>query len=120
MDGQTITTAGASAAGQFVWSGNPNSVLKLTGRLGPGTDLDFGTYDGLWAPFQFFADADKSTQTPTGFALEWVQRQGRGARPITLPNGMPLTIRFDLEGKTAFVFQKNSLSGFRCVSEIAR
>ena len=122
IDGTAISTTASNAGPrQFIWSGNPKSEVKLTGALGRGTELAFASYEGLWAPFQFFGDADRWTTSGSMNTLEWVPRQGRAGRPITLPDGSPLTIRFDLDmGRAASVFQKAFLSSLTCTAEIAR
>jgi len=114
VDGQTITGGGMPR--QFVWSGNPNS--RFRGAIGGGGELEFQAHDGLWAPFRFFASADKATPAAAGYSFEWTPRQG--TRPITLPNGMPVTIHVEVEGKSASVFQKSFMSGLNCVPEVAR
>ena len=53
--------------------------------------------------------------------LDWVIRQGRAAKPLTLPDGSPLTVSFDLEMPGAApVFQKGFLSGLGCVARVAQ
>ena len=101
IDGQTVTAVPRA----FVWSGNPNSEVKLTG----GTGL---AYTGLWAVFKFFVDADRWTKSEMCYTIEWNLRLGRAT---------PLTLQFELDmGKAAPVFQKNFLSNLRCVAEIVR
>ena len=43
----------------FVWPGDSAQEIRLTGKFGGGPDLTFNSYDGLWAPFEFFGDADR-------------------------------------------------------------
>jgi type VI secretion system protein ImpL len=106
IDGQPVASSKENAPPHaFVWSGNPNSEVKLTGGSGLA-------YNGLWAPFKFFGDADRWTKVGTVYTVEWNLRLGRAT---------PLALRFDLDmGKAAPVFQKNYLSSLKCVSEIAR
>ena len=48
-------------------------------------------------------------------------RQGRAAKPLTLPDGSPLTVTFELEMPNAApVFQKGFLSGMGCVARVAQ
>jgi type VI secretion system protein ImpL len=106
IDGQTVASSKENAPPrQFVWSGNPNSEVKLTGGSGLA-------YNGLWAPFKFFGDADRWNKVGSVYTLEWNLRLGKAT---------PLVLRFDLDmGKAAPVFQKSFLSSLKCVSEIAR
>ncbi len=86
-----------------------------------GGELGFITYDGLWAAFRFFGDADRFQPSGSGYTLQWVPRQGQSAQPIRLDGGKILTLPFYLDLKGAPpIFQKGYLSGFQCVSEIAR
>ena len=44
-----------------------------------------------------------------------------GGRPLTLSDGSPLTLRFEVDmGKTPPLFRKGYLSGLGCVPDIAR
>jgi len=90
---------------------------RLAGSMG-GAELGFLNYNGTWAVFRFFADADRWQPAGSGYNFEWVPRQGQSAQPMTLSNGRPLTVRYFLDmGTTAPIFQKNYLSGFQCVSQ---
>jgi hypothetical protein len=105
----------------FVWPGSGSQAVKLTGKFGGGPELAFATYDGLWAAFDFFADADRWQTNGNVHKLDWVIRQGRAAKPLTLPDGSPLTVTFELEMPNAApVFQKGFLSGMGCVARVAQ
>ncbi len=70
--------------------------------------------------FRFFADADRWSQSGEGYVLEWIVRQGREGRPVTV-NGKELIYRFVVDtGGAAPVFQKEFLMGMRCVAQAAR
>ena len=105
IDGQAVAQTGSGGSPkEFVWTGNPNSEVKLTaGGL---------AYTGVWAPFKFFVDAEKWSKSGTTYTVEWTLR---------LPRATPLTIRFDVDmGKGAPVFQRAFLANLKCVSEVAR
>ncbi|HSW49664.1 MAG TPA: type VI secretion IcmF C-terminal domain-containing protein, partial [Bryobacteraceae bacterium] len=122
VDQQSLRAGrGKPATANFVWTGSPSQAVKLTGKFGGGPDLAFATYDGLWAVFEFFGDADRWQTTGNVHRLDWVIRQGRAAKPLTLPDGSPLTVSFDLETPgTTPVFQKGFLSGLSCVARVAQ
>ncbi|WP_321476564.1 ImcF-related family protein [uncultured Paludibaculum sp.] len=121
LDGQSLKST--SAGGQqssFQWPGLRAREARLAGSLG-GTELGFLSYNGLWAVFRFFGDADKWQASGSGYNFEWVPRQGQSGQPMTLSTGKPLTVRYFLDmGTTAPIFQKNYLSGFQCVSQAAQ
>ena len=120
LDGQALKADATGGQSQdFTWPGASHAA-KLSGSLG-GTELGFITYDGLWAVFRFFGDADRFQSTGSGYTLQWVPRQGQSGQPIRLDSGKTLTLPFQLDLKGAPpVFQKGYLSGFQCVSEVAR
>ena len=60
------------------------------------SDLGFPSYSGTWGVFHFFADADKTVQNGSVYNVEWVLRVA-GGRPVTAPNGKPVTVQFDLD-----------------------
>jgi type VI secretion system protein ImpL len=112
---------GKASAMTFIWPGEGAQQVKLTGKFGGGTDLAFASYDGLWAAFDFFADADRWQTNGNVHKLDWVIRQGRAAKPLTLPDGSALTVTFELEMPNAApVFQKGFLSGMGCVARVAQ
>jgi len=112
---------GRQSSASFVWPGDGGQEVRLTGKFGGGPDLTFNSYDGLWAPFEFFGDADRWQTSGNVHRLDWVLRQGRAAKPLTLPDGSPLTVSFELEMPgTAPVFQKGFLAGLGCVARVAQ
>jgi len=115
IDGQT--TKGQK---QYVWTGNSGHSVKISAKLQGGSDFDFQDRTGMWSLFRFFADADRWSQGGNGYLLEWIVRQGREGRPVTV-GGKELTYRFVVDtGGAAPVFQKEFLSGMRCVSQAAK
>jgi len=121
LDGQVLKSGGGGGdAKDFTWPGTSVRGAKLSGSLG-GPDLGFITYDGLWAAFRFFGDADRFQASGSGYTLQWVPRQGQAGQPMRLDSGKPLALPFllDLKGAPP-IFQKGYLSGFQCVSDVAR
>jgi type VI secretion system protein ImpL len=119
IDGQTFKSSGqGGAAKQFTWPGASAHEAKLTGKFG-GPDLALLSYEGVWAAFQFFGEAERWQSSGTGYNLEWVIRIG--GKPVLLPGGAPLTVRYylDMNGAPPF-FQKGYFSGLGCVAEAAR
>ena len=117
LDGRQLRTAAGETTKDFVWPGTAVTGAGLTFGLG-GPELSFGTYKGVWGTFRFFHDADRFA--PTG-EVHWVPRVGQGGNAVTLPDGRPLTLIFQLDMKGAEpIFQKDYLTQMKCVARIAR
>ena len=120
IDGQSTRFTGKESGGQHVWTGASSSSVRLGAKLAGGSELDVQSRDGAWSVFHFFADADRWSPAGGGYNLEWVVRQGREGRPVTV-GGKELTYRFTLNtGGLAPVFQKEFLNSLRCVATAAR
>ena len=120
IDGQTLNyTGGNSSFQQFSWPGTGQGVT-LTVKIQGGSDLGFPSYAGTWGVFHFFADADKTVPNGSVYNVEWVLRIA-GGRPMTAPNGKPVTVQFDLDTLGAPpILQKGYFSSLRCVSNVAK
>jgi type VI secretion system protein ImpL len=121
IDGQALIYAGGNSSyQQFTWPGITGQGVTLTVKIQGGSELGFPSYNGTWGVFHFFADADKTIQNGSVYNVEWVLRVA-GGRPLTAPNGKPVTVQFDLDtlGSLA-ILQKGFFSSFRCVSTVAR
>ncbi len=117
IDGQTTRGTGSKP---HIWTGSPSHDVRISAKLSGGSDFDFQNRQGPWALFRFFADADRWSQSGDGYSLEWVVRQGREGRPVTV-GGKDLTYRFIVDtGGAAPVFQKDFLIGMRCVTQAAK
>jgi type VI secretion system protein ImpL len=113
LDGQSFSNAaGKSASKQFVWPGSASGAT-LQVKFG-GEGFNWPRYDGLWAAFEFFGDAEER-----GGHLEWTLRTGQSARQVTTASGQPVTVRFDLDMSPP-VFRKGYFSNWSCVAEVAR
>ncbi len=120
VNGQSAKFSGNEAARQYVWPGPGAPSVHLSAKLSGGSDFDFQNRDGLWSVFRFFADADRWSGAGGSYNLEWVVRQGREGRPVTV-GGKELTYRFVLNtGGMAPVFQKEFLNSLKCVAQAAR
>jgi type VI protein secretion system component VasK len=120
IDGQAMSYAGGNSSfQQFAWPGTGQGVT-LTVKIQGGSDLGFPSYSGTWGVLHFFADADKTQQNGNVYNVEWVLRVA-GGRPVTAPNGKPVTVQFDLDTLGAPpILQKGFFSSLRCVSNVAR
>ena len=122
IDGQTLTFKGGNASyQQFTWPGATAQGVKLTVTIAGGSPFGWPSYDGTWGVFHFFAEADESHQNGNISTLAWVLKTG-GGRPVTTPDGKPVTVQFDLDtlGQAA-ILQKGFLSSLLpCVSTVAR
>jgi type VI secretion system protein ImpL len=120
LDGQALSyTGGTAAPKQFTWQAAGAHEARATVRFGSSTDLAWSNNEGLWAIFQFFGKAERWQPVGNAHQLEWIIRIGKD--PMTLPNGSPLTVRFELDMAGAPpVFQKGYFARMGCVAEIAR
>ncbi len=113
IDGQSFSnSSGKSAAKQFAWPGNPPGAT-LQVKFG-GEGFNWPRYDGLWAAFEFFGDAEER-----GGHLEWTLKTGQSSRQVTTASGQPVLVRFDLDMNPP-VFRKEYFSSWSCVAEVAR
>jgi type VI secretion system protein ImpL len=121
LEGQTLkSNAAGGQQANFQWPGQRAHEARMAGSLG-GPEFGLLTYNGLWAVFRFFGDADRWQPAGAGFNFEWVPRQGQSNQPMTLSSGKPLTVRYFLEmGTQEPIFRKNYLAGFNCVSQAAQ
>jgi len=121
IDGQSMAYTGGNAPfKQFMWPGTTTQGVTLTVKITGGSELGFPSYDGLWAVFHFFADADRWQQTGATYNIEWTLRVA-GGRPVTAPSGKPVTVQFDLDTLGAPpILQKGYLSTLQCVSSVAK
>jgi type VI secretion system protein ImpL len=121
IDGQTMSYKGGNAPfRQFTWPGTAAQGVTLTVKISGGSELGFPSYEGTWGVFHFFADADRWQQAGSTYNIEWVLRVA-GGRPVTAPNGKPVTVQFDLDTQGAPpILQKGYLSSLQCVSSVAK
>ncbi len=120
VDGQALNyTGGNSSFQQFTWPGSGQGVT-LTVKIAGGSDLTWPSYGGTWGIFHFFADADKTVQNGNVYNMETTLRAA-GGRPVTAPNGKPVTVQFDMDTLGGPpILQKGYFSSLRCVSNVAR
>jgi type VI secretion system protein ImpL len=97
---------------QFVWPGTGMRSFKLGLRLTGGGELPGPEFEGLWAVFRFFADANRTARSGTGNIFEWDLTQGKSQQTA-------LNYRFFVDTNPA-VFSKDFLSTLRCIGPLAR
>lgn len=120
IDGQTLkATPNGGQSQEFTWPGASVHGARLSGAVG-GEEAEFNVQEGLWAAFRFFGDADQFAPTGNTYSLKWIPKSGQSNQPTRI-GGKVVTLPFQLDLKGAPpVFQKGYLSGFQCVSEVAR
>jgi type VI secretion system protein ImpL len=119
IDGKSINFGGGAA--QFTplsWPGSSGQGVRMSVKIPGGVELGFPSYDGLWGVFHFFADATVMEHGGNTYTLQWVLG---GDRPVTAPNGKPVTVQFDLDTQGAtLIMRKGFLSSLRCVPVVTR
>jgi type VI secretion system protein ImpL len=112
INGQAATFHSNGAAQQFSWPGSGG--VRLTVKN--GSDFIYPSYDGLWAIFEFFGDADKPIPSP-----EWMLKSGLHGKLVTNDANQPIVVHFDLDmlGNPP-VFQKDYFRSLACVAEVAK
>jgi type VI secretion system protein ImpL len=104
----------------YTWPGAGTRNFKLSLKLAGGSDMQVQAWEGLWAVFRFFADADKTTPAGSSYTYGWGFRQGRGTQLPSI-QGRPLTYEVSVDaGGGPAVFSKDFLSKLNCVVPVAR
>jgi len=115
-DGQTARFPfGKPTTNKLVWPGQPPSA-QLQGDLGTNVTLLPGS-QGVWAVFDLFGQAERWITTGSAHSVEWTIRTGIQA--MTLPNGKPLIVHFDLDMPVP-LFKRGYLSSLGCVADVAK
>jgi hypothetical protein len=92
---------------------------KLEAQLGNLPVTLVGPYNGPWAMFQLFYDADAWQQVGDSARAEWTLRTGR--QGISLPGGAALKVMVNVfPAAKAAILKRGYLGGMDCVSEPAR
>jgi len=119
IDGRSLSFEGG--AGQFTamnWPGASAQGVNLTVKIPGGAELGFPSYGGLWGVFRFFADATVVQHSGNVYTLQWVLG---GERPVTAPNGKPVSVQFELDTQGSMpILEKGYLSNLHCVPVVAR
>jgi type VI protein secretion system component VasK len=115
IDGQQLPASSAQPK-QFTWPGNGQGA-KFTGKVGT-SDLPSAPYEGLWAAFRLFNEAETVEPAGTGYNLEWVLqlRFGRGATATA--NAPRARFFVDLNG-APLLFRKSG-AAMKCVAQISK
>jgi type VI secretion system protein ImpL len=114
IDGQQLNVSSASK--QFTWNSQTAHQAQLNASYSGATNMPLLQMQGTWAVFELFNKAHAQRGpggTQLGFPLEVSNT------PITF-EGTPLVVQFELSGPGAEVLTPGSLSGLRCVPEVAR
>jgi type VI protein secretion system component VasK len=114
VNGEAASLKGG-AQHAYVWPGPGTRNFRLSAKLAGGTPVEAESFDGPWAVFRFFADADQTSQSGSGYVFNWSVRQGRAQQPMRV-NGRPLIYQFYVDtGGGPAVFSKDFLSTLKCV-----
>jgi type VI secretion system protein ImpL len=119
IDGKSISYSGGAA--QFTplsWPVSSGQGVRMSVKIPGGVELGFPSYDGQWGVFHFFADATVMEHGGNTYTLQWVLG---GDRPVTAPNGKPVSVQFELDTQgAALIMKKGFLSSLRCVPVVTR
>jgi type VI protein secretion system component VasK len=111
LDGQVLNApVSGGAAKVFTWMGSATHNAALSAKGVPPS-----TYQGLWAPFHLFADAEKFDQAGSGYNMEWYLRLS-----FAKTQAGSNAARFNLDLGAIPVFFRGNFSGMQCVSQVAK
>ena len=99
--------------GSFIWAGSTSRFGISLKIAGGGSELPVQPWEGLWAPFHFFAGADNTSSSGSTSTLTFKPRQGTPPRPFTDASGKPLEYQVVL---SPAVFNIN----LRCIPNVTR
>jgi type VI protein secretion system component VasK len=108
------------ASRQFTWPGAGNRSFRLDLKVAGGSQLGAQSFDGPWAVFRFFADANRNTNAGNGYTFTWLVTSGRSQQP-QMVKGRPLSYDFLVDtGGGPAVFSKDFLSTLKCPAVVTR
>lgn len=115
------TALKSGQSGNFNWSGTSSRFGIAVKLGGGGSELPVQPWEGLWAPFHFFAGADNTLRSGDAYTFIFKPRQGSPPRPFTDASGRPLEyqVLVDTHGAPA-VFNANFWQQLRCVSTVVK
>ena len=118
IDGQNVSFSGGAAQPiSLVWPGTSGQGVRLSVKIPGGAEWGFPNYDGVYGTIHFFNDASVVQHNGNVSILQWTLG---GERPVTAPNGKPVTVQFEMDTQGALpILEKGVLPGVRCVPVVA-
>ncbi|MCS7026869.1 MAG: hypothetical protein NZV14_18890 [Bryobacteraceae bacterium] len=118
LDGSKATTGTLTVDGKVARLGGPPTPFVWTGIPSHSVSFNYNNIPafaetGLWAIFRFFVDANVSG-SGGNYVMIWPVKGGTSERPIANAR-----FQVDLSGAPA-VFDKNFLSGLRCIANVGK
>jgi type VI protein secretion system component VasK len=119
IDGRSLSFGGGTTQfSPLSWPGTSGQGVMLTVKIPGGAELGFPSYGGVWGVFHFFDDATVLQHSGNIYTLRWVMG---GDRPVTAPNGKPVSVQFELDTQGAMpILEKGFLSNLHCVPVVAQ
>ncbi|HEX6534378.1 MAG TPA: ImcF-related family protein [Gemmatimonadaceae bacterium] len=118
IEGQTMEFSKKAETRQFSWTGSASGNAALSGKIGK-TDFKVLAFQGPWAVFEMFNQADRWQTMGNVHTVEWVVRTG--GQPMTLKDGTQVKVAFEVNlGSAPPVLRKGYFAGLHCVSRVAR
>ncbi|HEU4563189.1 MAG TPA: ImcF-related family protein [Gemmatimonadaceae bacterium] len=119
VEGQTMSFSNKKPeTRQFSWTGAATGNAEMAAEIGK-TDFKVLAYQGPWAVFQMFNQADRWQSMGNVHTVEWVVRTG--GQPMTLKDGTQVKVAFEVNlGGGPPVLRKDYFSGLRCVKTVVK
>ena len=112
LDGQEIKAPpGGGAARLLTWVGSANHNASISAK-----DVPSSPYQGLWAPFRLFSDAEKFEAAGSGYNMEWYLRLSFARNTVGATNAA----RFNLDLGSIPIFFRGNFAGMQCVTQVAK
>ena len=115
IDGQALP-ASSGQAKQFQWPGAGGGA-RFSGKVGTN-EIPAAPYEGLWAAFRLFNDAESFEPAGAGYNLEWIVQLTFGRSRGPTANAPRARFFVDLNG--APLFFRKSGAALRCISTVAK
>jgi type VI protein secretion system component VasK len=116
---RSVAFVAGGGAQQFTWVPLEGAAARLTLHTGGGT-LTIQDFEGAWAIFRLFQQADRWENSGSGYVVEYLPRTGSAGTPMKGTGDTPIRLAFELHiGGAEPIFRRDYFAGLNCPSLLA-